>query len=786
MLRNFFKTAFRNLWKNKGFTFINISGLVIGMASAILILLWIQNEMSFDRFHAKEDRLYRAWNRGRFNDKLFCWSSTPKILGPTLKHDYPEVEEISRVNWGNDFLFSIGEKRINVQGTMVDTGFLHMFSLPLVKGNPNTALSNTYSIVLTQKLVKKLFGNEEAMGKVIKIDNRDNFTVTGVMKDLPNNTNFTFEYLLPWQYMHIRNFDDSNWDNNSTQTYVLLKQNTNIDAFNKKIKNITIDHLNGKEKIEVFMYPLSRQRLYGNFEDGKEVGGRITQVKVFFTIAMLILLIACINFMNLSTARSEKRAKEVGIRKVVGAQKKSLVAQFLAESILISLISGIIAVLVVLLVLPAFNHLVQKELSIQFNSIYFWLSAIAFILFTGILAGSYPAFFLSAFRPVAVLKGTFKKVNALVAPRKILVVMQFTFAIALIVCTIIIRQQIKHAQDREAGYDKKDLGYVFMVGDIEKNYELIKNELLQKNIAVSISKTSSPLTQSWSDTWGFEWEGKAPNDKTDFYRYCSDGNLVKTAGMTIVQGRDIDIKTYPTDSLAIILNESAVKAMGFKKPVGQFIKADGYTWHVIGVIKDFILESPYDPMYPMVIEGPKSWFNVIHIKFNHANSTKDNLAAAEKIFKQYNPEYPFEYHFVDDEYARKFNDQKTTATLATLFACLTIFISCLGLFGLATYMAENRIKEIGVRKVLGASVTSITALLSKDFLRLVIVSILIASPIAWYFMDKWLQDYKYRIQISWWVFIAAGFLAILIALITVSYQAIKAALANPAKSLRTE
>lgn len=786
MLKNYFKTAIRNLWKNKGFTAINISGLAIGMASAILILLWVQNELSYDRFHEKQDRLYRAWNRAIFNAKLACWSTTPKILGPTLKKDYPEVEEISRVNWGNTFLFSIGEKRLNVNGTMADSGFLRIFSFPLLKGNPLTALGNAHSIVLTEKLAKKLFGREEAMGKVIRIDNKDNFTVTGIMKDLPNNTVFNFEYLMPWQYMEARGWSDSNWDNNSTQTYVLLKPNTNITAFNNKIKNITIDHLNGKEKIEVFLYELSKLRLYSNFENGKPAGGRISEVKIFTTIAALILLIACINFMNLSTARSEKRAKEVGIRKVVGAQKRSLVAQFLGESILIALASGMIAVLIVQLSLPAFNTLVQKQLAIEFGNIWFWLSGFAFILFTGILAGSYPAFFLSSFRPVAVLKGGFKKINTLVTPRKILVVMQFTFAIALIVCTIIIERQVKYAQEREPGYDRSNLAYIFMAGDIEKNYELIKNDLLNKGIASAISKTSSPLTESWSDSWGFEWEGKDPNDKTDFNRYCTDGNLVKTAGMTIAQGRDIDLKTYPSDSTAIILNESAVKAMGFKKPIGQIIRDNDITWHVVGVIKDFILQSPYEPMYPMVIEGPKGWFNVIHIKFNSNNSIRQNLAATEKVFKQYNPMYPFEYRFVDEEYAKKFEDEETTGTLAALFAGLTIFISCLGLFGLATYMAENRIKEIGVRKVLGASITDITALLSKDFIRLVIISIVIASPLAWWAMHNWLKDYKYRTPINWWVFLAAGLVAILIALITVSYQSIKAAMANPIKSLRTE
>jgi putative ABC transport system permease protein len=787
VFKNYLKIAFRNLWRNKAFSIINISGLAIGMASAVLILLWIQNEISYDRFHANEDRLYQAWNREKSGNKLQCWSTTPEILGSTLKQNYPDVEKETRVNWDQALLFAFGEKRLNVQGTMVDPDFLTMFSFPLLKGNPNTALNSVYSIVVTEKFAKRLFGDDDAIGKVVKVDNKDNFTVTGVMKDLPNNTQFDFEYLLPWQYMSVRQWDDSDWDNNSTQNYILLRKNASIAAFNSKIKNITIDHLNGKEQIEVFAYPLSQLHLYSKFENGVVVGGEINMVRLFAIIAAFILLIACINFMNLSTARSEKRAKEVGIRKVIGAQKKTLVSQFLGESILLAFIAGIFALIIVQLSLPAFNTLVNKALFIPFGNIYFWLCAIAFILFTGILAGSYPAFYLSSYKPVTVLKGTFKAVNALIAPRKILVLLQFTFAITLIICTIIVEQQIKYAQQRNSGYDKTNLIYLSMIGDIEKNYQLIKNELLNSGAAASVTKVSHAVTQGWSDSRGFEWEGKDPNDKTDFDLYAEDEDFVKTTGVQIVQGRDFDLKNYPTDSTAIILNESAVKAMGFKNPIGQIIKNGDINYYVVGVIKDFIFRSPYQPLRPMVIEGGKSgFFNALHIKLNPDNSTKKNLAATEKIIRKYNNGYPFEYHFVDEEYAKKFNDEQRIETLAGLFSGLAIFISCLGLFGLATYMAKNRIKEIGIRKVLGASVFSITSLLSKDFLKLVIISFVMASPIAWWSMYTWLQGYPYHINIQWWVFAMAGMFSIGVALFTVSYQSIKAAIHNPVKSLRTE
>jgi putative ABC transport system permease protein len=788
MFRNYIKIAFRNLLKNKGFSFLNISGLAIGMASAMLILLWVRNELRYDNFYANSDRLYQAWNRDKGNEGLSCWNNTTKILGPTLKQDYPEIEKTSRVNWDASILFNYGDKKMNVTGTMVDPDFLTMFEFPFLKGNINTALNHPNDIVITEKLSKKLFGNDDAMGKTVLLDSKYNFTVSGVIRDLPNNTQFDFEYLLPWSYMSTIHQDDSSWNNNSTHNFVLLKPHENVAAVNKAIGKVLINHLGSNASTEIFLYPVNRLHLYANFVNGVESGGKIESVKVFLVIAAFILLIACINFMNMSTARSEKRAREVGIRKVAGALKNSLVFQFLIESILIAAIAGIISVMLVYLSLPAFNALTKEELRIEFDHAYFWMAFGGFVLVTGLLAGSYPAFFLSSFRPVAVLKGTFKKAHALVTPRKVLVILQFTFAIILIVCTMIVWQQIKYAQERETGYNKNSLVYVFLSGDIEKNYELIKNDLISKGIATSISKSSAPLTEGWS-SGGAEWKGRNPNDRTEFNFFCSDGSLVKTAGLELVQGRDIDLKSFPTDSTAVVLNEAAVRVMGFKNPVGQMIDQGHWdtVWHVVGVVKDFILQSPYDPIKPIVIQGPHaSWFNLIHIKLDPQHSTAANIAGMQKVFSQYNPNYPFEYHFIDQQYAKKFSDEQITGTLSAFFAGLTICISCLGLFGLAAYMAQNRTKEIGVRKVLGASVVSITTLLSKDFVRLVIISIIIATPVAWWSMTKWLTGYDYHIKISGWIFLWAGLLAVLIAIFTVSFQAIKAAVANPVESLRSE
>jgi putative ABC transport system permease protein len=671
----------------------------------------------------------------------------------------------------------------------VDTGFLDMFSFPLAKGNSNTALNRANNIVLTEQLAKKLFGNEDAMGKTVKIDSVDYATVTGVLKNLPSNTSFQFEYLLPWAYATKVFIDDDHWGDNSILTFVLLKQGTTLDAFNKKVSNIIIDHSNGgRGTTHVFAQPYKDAWLYSKVENGNYVGGRIEQVKLFSLIAVFILLIACINFTNLSTARSEKRAKEVGIRKAVGAQRYSLITQFISESIMLAFASGIIAVIIVQLSLPAFNEAVGQKLFINYGNTSYWLYALVFILFTGITAGLYPAFYLSSFQPVKVLKGTFRPVNALITPRKILVVLQFTFAIALIICTIIVESQIKYAQNRNAGYSRNNLAFVIMFGDMNKNYQLIKQDLLNSGAATGVTQTSAPMTETWSSSNGFTWDGSVSGDeKTNFNIYSSDNDFSKTMNIKILQGRNIDALHNKTDSAAVLLNETAVKVMRLKDPVAKLISNSGFTLHVIGVVKDFILESPYEPIAPMIIAGPGfGGYDVINFRLNPNPSIAASLQKAEKVFKQYNPQYPFNCRFYDEEYISKFQDEQRAGTLAALFAGLTIFISCLGLFGLATYMAENRIKEIGIRKVLGASVTNITGLLSKEFLKLVAISFVIASPVAWLTMNKWLLNYDYRITIQWWVFACAGLLSFIIAIGTVSFQAIKAAIANPVKSLRTE
>jgi ABC-type antimicrobial peptide transport system permease subunit len=791
MFKNYFKTAWRNLTRGKSFSIINIAGLAIGMAGAILILLWLQNEISFDKFHANKNNLYQVYGLGSNADgKAIAIDVTSQPLGPALQQNYPEVEAATRVQDVSSFLFAANNKSfINIKGDFADASFLQMFSFPLIEGNKNEQLKNIYSITITQKLAKKLFGNEDAIGKMISIDSVDNFTITGILKDLPSNTRFDFEYLLPWNYLKKIGWNNDTWLSNNTPTYIQLKPNTNVGAFNEKIKNITRINAGRNDVWTHFIFPLSQWHLYADFENGKSVGGRIDTVRVFGIIALFILLIACINFMNLSTARSEQRAKEVGIRKVAGAGKGLLIGQFITEAFLTACIAGAFALLIVQLVLPSFNTLINTELFVPYSSLYFWLCALCFIVITCLLAGSYPAFYLSSFKPASIFKKQFKKNNAAISPRKMLVVLQFTFAIILIISTIVVRNQIQYAQDRDKGYSNNNLVQVNFVGDINKNYALIKHDLISSGIASSVTKTMTDIVKGGFHSWGLRWPNEIPKDtNTTITIYSADADLMKTADMHLIEGRDIDINKYPADSFSVILNETAVKTMDLKSPVGQIIinPFDKIDWHIVGVVRDYVQGSPYNKIPPTVIYGPGAWFNMMYIKFNPSNSTADNLAKAEKIFKGYNAAYPFDYKFVDRQYAVQFDNEQRTKTMAGLFAGLAIFISCLGLFGLSANMAESRIKEIGIRKVLGASVAGITKLLSLNFIKLVIISLAIAIPVAWYAMNKWLQDYTYRINIGWGVFAVAGMLAIAIALITVSFQSIKAAISNPVKSLRTE
>ncbi|OOG16704.1 hypothetical protein BWD42_17940 [Sphingobacterium sp. CZ-UAM] len=797
MINTYIKIAWRNLLKNKAFSAINILGLAIGMAGALLIALWLQNMLGMDRFHEKGDRLYIMSNRDEYQGEKSAWTFTPKILGLSMATDFPDIEAFTRYDEGNQFLTTFQDKKLIANTVFVDPGFFNMFSLPLLQGSNNIRFDNPKGLVLTESYAKALFGNEDPIGKSVKIDSVNQVTVQAILKDLPSNSSFKFDILLPFAYAKTIGYVDENWGNNSLRTYILLKKGISLSDFNTKIRTYSRDHINAANKAEgnksakytgeIFAFPFQDSFLYNNGKGGNYTSGRIDIVKLFVWIGIFILLVASINFMNLSTARSERRAKEVGVRKVIGANKLGLMAQFLTESILISVIGMLVAIILVFIALPFFNELVGKQLNLSLLNFGTWLFLIGFALLTGIFAGIYPAFFLSSFQPIKTLKGKFISKTKGLNVRSVLVVIQFSLAIVLIISTVVVTKQIQYTKQRERGYNENGLLYTSLKGDMEKNYKLIRDELLASNAVISVSKNMSPVTDFYSNGWGYTSGTPTEEDKRISYnRFSTDADAVKNLGLKLVQGRDIDIYKFKTDSNSLVLNESAVKSLHLKNPINSIVDGDGTKWTVVGVVKDFIMGSPFGNNVPMIIFGPRAWFTTIHYRLNTNRNIADNLKTIESIFKKFNPDYPFEYQFIDKTYEEKFKETKAIGTLSMVFAGLTIFISCLGLLALIAYMAETRMKEIAVRKVLGASVTQVTSLLSVDFIKLVIVAILIASPIAWWAMDKWLQDYSYRIQIQWHYFVFAGLVAILISMATISYQAIKAALSNPVDSLRDE
>jgi ABC-type antimicrobial peptide transport system permease subunit len=785
VLNNYIKVIVRNLSRYKGFSFINVSGLAIGMASAILILLWIQNEISFDQFHEKKERIYVLYNRAMFDGKLECWPGMPMVLAPVLKASYPQVEEVSRLNGVGPFVLNVGDRHFEANGLIVDPGFLKIFSFPLVEGRIEQALNSPRSMVITQKFAQKIFPGEDAMGKVIRIDSNAYFKIDGIVRNLPNNTSFGFEYLLPWSYIKEVHWDKQSWTDNSIRTFVLLKPGVSESTANARFRDIIKAHA-GNVTNEVFLHPLAKWQLYSRFENGKIVGGGIENVRLFGAIAGFILLIACINYMNLSTARNVKSAKEVGIRKVVGAGRVSIIFRFLGESILISLLSGLIAVSIVQLTIQGFNWLTWKQLIVPYDNPYFWLAIIGFALITGLIAGSYPAFYLSTYKPISVLKGTFRTAYNLVSIRKVLVVFQFCFAIVFIICTVVIYRQINYVSKRDPGYNRDHLAFAYINGKVNDKYQLIKRDLLASGAVTAVTRSNSPITYIWSGDDNYKWTGADPRKKIFFNEFHADNDFLETMGLKLVSGRTINTAIYPTDTTAVLLNESAVTTMGLKDPIGQIVQSPQGNWTVVGIVKDFVPGSPFFSVQPMIIQGPKSWFGAVTFRLNPSYSLSDNMKKVEDIFKKYNPEYPFMNKFVDEADAEKFEGERRTGIQSALFGGMAILISCLGLFALSAYMAESRIKEIGVRKVLGATVFNVWQLLSRDFVLLILIAFVIASPIAYYFMHNWIQNYNYRTDISWWIFAVAGAGALVITLLTVSFQAIKAAISNPVKALRTE
>jgi len=790
ILAQLLKTTIRQMRRNRAISFINISGLAIGMATAILIFVWIANELSFDQFHVNKDRIYQMDSQVKVNGQMEIGGALPSRLAPILKANYPQVDKVVRTSGVGSFVLKNADKDFEGKGLLADPDFFDLFSFKFSEGNPATALAGVHTIVLTQRMAQKLFGNEDPMGKIVKIDSVANFTVTGVLKPLPSNTQFNYiEYIVPLNYMREVHWAHDDWETNSVNMYVMLKPGVPRQVAEKLFWNVFKDQhvLPGTTAI---VQPMTDWWLYSNYENGKFLPGKLVMLRWFGLIAILVMVIACINYMNLGTARSAKRAKEVGIRKVAGAGRGLLIKQFLGESVFTAIIAGVLSIGLVQLCMPAFNHLISDSeingLTVPYSNPVFWFAIAGFSIFTGIIAGIYPAFYLSSYRPAKVLKGILNATGALLTPRKVMVVVQFTLAICFIICTMIIYRQIDFALHRSRGYDSTNLAYMYIKGDMAKNYPVIKQELLASGAISTITRTNSSADDIWTAHDDYSWQGKDPLTKIQFLENYADEGFTRTTGIKLMQGRDIDIYHYPTDTAAVLLTETAAKKIGFKDPIGQLMKKGNTNLHVVGVIKDYVATWAYNLPDPIIIRGTTKQFGAMNFRLSKTQPVSASLAKIGAIVRKYNPGYPYAYYMADNIYHGRLQGEENMGTMAAAFAGLTIFISCMGLFALAAFMAENRIKEIGIRKVLGASVAAITTLLSKDFLVLVGIAFVIASPIAWWLMNKWLMNYPQHINIGIWVFIITGVASILIALLTVGFQAVKTAILNPIKNLRTE
>lgn len=777
MIKNYFKTAFRNLFKTPLLSFINITGLALGMAGAGLLLLNIYYEISIDQFHEKKDRVFKVYNKTSVNDRLICHDLSQSPLGPALQKEFPGIKQMARIaSTGKQVGYK--DKMLQANGYYADAPFLNMFSFPLLAGSKQAALNDQHAIVITEKLAKKIFGEDDPLNKVIRLDNTRDVTVSGVLKDVPMNSSLKFEYLLPWEDKNDK------WDIYFANTFVELNNAEEVGAVDKQIADIISRHSKNEQHSQVFLHPVAKMHLQGSFD---EKGKPKSQTEIYFlsVLAVIMLLIGCINFMNLSTAHSGKRGKEVGVRKIMGAVKKSLIVQFITESTLLAFIAGCVGLLIVQLVWPTFSAMAKVRIDIPWHLPVFWLSTLTFILFTGILAGSYPAFYLSSFKPVKVLKGVFNNKASLITPRRILVVVQFVLAIFLMNFAILFRKQASFTENREMGFGKDGLIFHSMTNDLRKNFEAVEQELMSTGLVTAICKSNSAITRSGGGISGLEWNGREDNKYVSFGLFTSIGGFVKTNGLTLLAGRDIDYYNYKTDNKSCVINESAAKELGFANPVGQTIKEDDHTWTIIGVVKDFYQSSPGELSKPVMIRYGKD-DGTISIRMQTSSISLQGIRAVEEILKKNNPGYITELQFADEDVARTFQQRKNASNLINSFTLIAIFIASMGLLGLTAYMVEMRRREVGIRKVLGASVTKVTTLLAKEFVKLVGISVLIASPLAWLFMNYFLQQFSYRTTISWWILPVTGIIAIVIAIATISFQTIKTAVGNPVNALRSE
>jgi putative ABC transport system permease protein len=789
MIKNYFLVAWRNMVRNKIFSGINILGLALGMTCSLLIMLWVQDERSVDGFHANGKQLYQVYERNYFDGKVNADFPTQGLMAAELKRQIPEVQYSSSLEWNSTNTFEAAHKISKMSGSFAGADFFTMFSYPLLQGTPQTALNTLEGVAISRKMANLFFGSPAAaMGKAIRYENSDNFRVSAVFEDLPANSSQQFDFLRSWIAFEKENDDwINNWGNSDAPTFIQLRPDANLAKVRAEIKDFIYRYQQKSKgfRVELDLVSYPEKYLHSTFKNGKIDGGRIEYIHLFSLVAVIILLIACINFMNLATARSTKRAKEVGVRKVIGAARPVLMAQFMGEAMLLTFFSILIAILLTTLLLPAFNELTGKQLSLPVRQPLFWTAMLGLLLLAGFVSGSYPAIFLSSLNPIRVLKGSLRFSGGATFFRKALVVFQFGLSIIFLVGMIVMYRQMDYIQRANMGFDRDNLVYMPLEGELANKYELFKQEAENIPAIQQVSKIRQPPTALYTHSGEIRWTGKAPDLVTSFVISDVGYDFVKTMKLKLAQGRDFS-RDFPTDSAGFIVNEMAVKKMGYTDPIGKPVWWGRYQGKIIGVLQDFHFASLHQAIEPLIIhmnEDRHSGTLLVRLK---AGRDKEGLAGLEKLCKELNPAFPFTYQFSDAEYNKAYRSEQLVSKLANYFSFLAIFISCLGLLGLAIFTAGQRTREIGVRKVLGASVPGIVSLLSKDFLGLVLIAIVIASPIAWYTMYSWLQGFAYRTPVSWWIFAAAGVSAILIAFLTVSFQAIKAAMANPVTSLRSE
>ncbi|MGA0557897.1 ABC transporter permease [Larkinella sp. VNQ87] len=788
MIRNYLTVAWRNLISNKAFTIINILGLALGMAASLLIFLWIRDELSIGTQYKNGAHLYRIMEREYTDGKVVADDDTPGLLADELKKQFPEVVHAAGFSWQEGHVLSVGTKVMRHTGGFAGADWFSIYSIPLLAGAPATALDAPNSLAISRKLAGLYFGSpQKALGQPIRFDNQTDYQVTAVFENLPATSPDHYDFLLSWPAFLAREPWLKEWTNGGPATRIQLRPDADVAQVDAKLKWF----LKGRNTdfgptfyINLFLHAEKDAYLYSNFKEGYLDGGRIEYVQLLGIVAVFLLLIASVNFMNLATARSVKRAKEVGVRKVVGAERSTLIGQFMGEALLLTTLALGLALGLVSAVLPLFNQLTGKQLSMPVTEPGFGLTLLGLWLAMGFLAGSYPALFLSALNPVRVLKGTLRFGAGAQLFRRGLVVFQFMLSMLLMVGTVVIYQQLNYIQTKNLGYNRENLITIPSEGAIAEKFALFKQELQQKPGIQAVSNMQTTPLSNGNTTESVSWPGKDPNAAISFNNTAVGYDFARVMNVKFRQGRDFSPE-FGTDSANYLINEAAAKRIGYQNPVGKPLTFWSKPGKIIGLLEDFHFNSLHEPIRPLIVRLADHHYGNILIR-TQPGQTEEALTSIKTLCRKLNPNFPFTYSFVDAEYQKLYRSETVVGKLATLFAGLAIFIACLGLFGLAAFMAEQRTKEIGVRKVLGASVGNVVALLSTDFLKLVVIAIIIASPVAWYVMHEWLQGFAYKIDIGWWVFALAGFLSVGIALLTVSFQSIRAALTNPVKSLRSE